>query len=487
MDLNIKIPMPKMHNHFEFKVIDAKSKQVVQEARAENIVLNLLYERLIANVAFYGLGGTNIRVGRGTGALSATRTALFSEITAKLISDFSVITSSPDLLVVSGKITLGESEFVGETITEVGFSTISVNGVTLWNHALLQDSEGNPISIGPKKNTQIIEIYVTVYIERTQGMKPFPNSFNDMLTNTNANASFKLLNSLSIMPSGVSILSSSGAYTAATKTYTLNPVNVATIQANTPPSPYNAQYATTDIIEIQSSIHPSISFPNHDVFEPFTFSERSIGVGDGVNKYFNFDSGFFIQGSEVIKVDGVVQTPGVDYIARQGARQILNNPLTYPYGSKVEPSIYVSNVNKEILNFWKSGLLPTSYFANPYIVIDFNRAVDFKDLILRAIETVTHTIAMSTDGVNWEQIWSGNINGVVKVSLDQIKNARYLWVSLSSTTRGASVFAIPGPPSVSFMTPPANGATVTATWQTEVPPKNVNLFYSTQFAQTGTW
>ena len=53
-------------------------------------------------------------------------------------------------------------EYVGETITEVGISYYSSSNY-LHTHALIKDSEGNPLSIN-KTELDVVVIYATVFI-----------------------------------------------------------------------------------------------------------------------------------------------------------------------------------------------------------------------------------------------------------------------------------------------------------------------------------
>ena len=131
-----------------------------REYKAENIVLNAMYTRLVNFQSFF----VNIHFGTGTGLFTdATRTSLFTHLGTKAAStEFQT-----RLLPTSQwrrKIVLDPAEYVGSTITEVGvaFGSTSSNLVT---HAAIKDAEGNPISLGPKTDTQIITIYADIYYE----------------------------------------------------------------------------------------------------------------------------------------------------------------------------------------------------------------------------------------------------------------------------------------------------------------------------------
>ena len=61
--------------------------------------------------------------------------------------------------------TLNAADYVGQTITEVGIGYTDTNLAT---HALLQDMNGNPISI-TKTDTDVIKIYATVFLHWPDG------------------------------------------------------------------------------------------------------------------------------------------------------------------------------------------------------------------------------------------------------------------------------------------------------------------------------
>lgn len=146
----------KIHNRFDFDIKDAKTGEIIQKAQAENIVLDRMYTRLLA----YGSYFVNIVFGSGTGPLDPTRTTLFNIIGSKAASNESLVRSYPTS-VWTRSIRLGVGDFNGNTIREIGISetTTSIN-----THALITDSEGNPLEV-EKTDLRIIDIYATVFVE----------------------------------------------------------------------------------------------------------------------------------------------------------------------------------------------------------------------------------------------------------------------------------------------------------------------------------
>ena len=152
----------KIHNRFDIEVNDIRTGEIVQKGYAENIVLDSMYA-LLTEMS-YSDWWWSIHYGRGTGTLEPTRTSLFSEIGYIRKTKVEKIYNAPPLASYSKcKIVITPSTAVGEIITEVGLGRDN----TIYTHALIKDAEGNPLSIGPKTDTQEITIYATVFAELT--------------------------------------------------------------------------------------------------------------------------------------------------------------------------------------------------------------------------------------------------------------------------------------------------------------------------------
>lgn len=131
-----------------------------REYKAENIVLNAMYSRLVNFQSYF----VNIHFGTGTGAFNdPTRTSLYTHLGTKSASTEFQTRELPTSQ-WRRKVVLNPEEFVGAEISEVGiaFGSTATNLVT---HAALKDAEGNPIVTDPKASTEIITIYADVYFE----------------------------------------------------------------------------------------------------------------------------------------------------------------------------------------------------------------------------------------------------------------------------------------------------------------------------------
>ena len=156
MDNKVKISM---HNKFQIEVVDGKTNEVKQKAQAYNIVCDNLWHYVIETTTAFA---TCIQYGSGSGTPSASDTSLFTRAGGAGVSEVSLTCDYMNKLITRVcKIVLGLNDAVGVTITEVGMAAGTGNG-SLATHAMLQDMNGNPISI-EKTNTDIINIYATVY------------------------------------------------------------------------------------------------------------------------------------------------------------------------------------------------------------------------------------------------------------------------------------------------------------------------------------
>lgn len=143
-----------IHNRFDIEVKDSITGKIKQKATAYNMILDTMWVRLCGGDYFF----KTIVIGTGTGTLSKTRTGPFTYLTYKNVVPVEIIRAFP-VSSVKNKIILSPEEFVGSVITEVGVAYSTSSMVT---HAMLQDAEGNPISI-TKTAVDIITIYATIF------------------------------------------------------------------------------------------------------------------------------------------------------------------------------------------------------------------------------------------------------------------------------------------------------------------------------------
>jgi len=148
-------------NRFTFEVEHIDTGKV-ETYKAENIVLDQCFTRLVNFQTYF----THIHVGTGTGTLDPTRTALFAPIASAAAKKSAETVLQERALPTSRwqrRVVIDPEELVGEELTEVGIGHSATN-TNLCTHALIEDSEGNPISL-VKTDIMVVTIYADVFFE----------------------------------------------------------------------------------------------------------------------------------------------------------------------------------------------------------------------------------------------------------------------------------------------------------------------------------
>lgn len=254
-----------IHNRFDIVVKDAKTGEVIQRGQAENIVLNRMYDRLLAFNNYF----VNIVYGKGDGTLSPNGTTLFDRAGYKAAENVELIRAYPTSK-WTRKITLGTGDANGITLTEVGISETTTNINT---HAKITDAENNALNI-EKTELKVVDIYATVFVEIYNvdtGLYWFDNGLRDYLTGGNAPN-----NNMGISLSGFPVTNVAG-------TKTVNP-NDRTITNDVK---FDTQHYNKEIAYLDwTGIGLRCKVPRPGVFEGKQRNDVVIGTGDGENKIF---------------------------------------------------------------------------------------------------------------------------------------------------------------------------------------------------------
>ena len=284
-----------IHNRFDIEVKDVRTGRVKQRATAYNIVLNQMYTRLCGGSSYFA----NIHFGTGAGELNPSRTSLFTHLGTKAAILDELIKAVP-VSKWKRKIVLNPEEYVGDIITETGiaFGSSASNLVT---HALLKDSEGNPISIN-KTNTDVVTIYATVFIT-------FTNTIPELIL-TGVPSNNQLINYLT----GGSAPSGSFGVTEVVNGFNRlgSTPNVTWIsdtvnkQRKTNMSRFGITEGNGNIKALEFSSLFSLELPANGIFSGQPYVGINVGVGDGVQKVFDLPSANIRNTSIVIKKDGVI-------------------------------------------------------------------------------------------------------------------------------------------------------------------------------------
>lgn len=490
-----------IHNRFDIEVVDAQTGEVKNKAVAYNVICNRLWTTVLSTSSAYF---QYIHYGSGTGTPSASDTSLFS------FGGYVSVNSTEDQFQhnieekwssVTRKAQLSPEVAVGQTITEIGIASSS-SASYLCTHAMLQDMNGNPVSI-TKTDTDVINLYATVYVHygasaggnckvevmpyRTFGSTSYyPNLLLDHLFGIKSNA----------FNSGGHVWSSGGAQGPFDWWYYTSPyINYFTEKKNmyfttNGSIAYNVNQKTMTLTENRIGVADgnnggfrqfsimgqasrndrstlyfpvlNVSFAGSGV--PFSrVTGEAVGTGDGSTV--NFKTKFPMISNATIYVDGVPQS-GVT---------IDEN---VPTDNKVMGAYfdYVSDLSSETINYGAD--FNTEYcsyqISNPKGYVTY-----YNPFYAKGIDSLNKNgsceIFVSNDGEHWDTLFDRTQSGTLSVPAEH-KNKKY-WrmqcVAANGKCRSLTCNSI-SDYNVHFDTPPAAGAVITMDYDTDSVAKDEN-------------
>lgn len=491
-----------IHNRFDIEVRDAATGELKQRAQAFNLICEALWDRLLAT------GSNNawspqryfdfICFGSGSGTPSASDTTLFTQLGYKSLSNFTlhdgVDQIAAGLVYAQANIRLNAEEYVGDTLTEVGIAYDATHIVT---HALLQDMNGNPISIA-KTATDVIDIYATVYVHFPAGgwyngsvtASASSNIYDDqrffkILTGrSNANRSVMYLGEASRRtgetPGGYA--SGNPVVNRANKTVSMS----ARIAAGDRNFPIRAIMITS------SHNYYGVTYFSQAFwltmggwFTPSAISGEAVGTGDGTTT--GFATAFPVKTAGTVYVDGVAAT-GVTM--RTGPADVTNldgwlnscyktadgTPGYYPSAYAFYDSLLI-----EIAAGEKSKSLENPFFA-----------LGIAEMQCKIWSgTGSFKILASDDLVNWSETGEFSISAsFATYQIPQALQNKRFWALQNTGAAGTSFYVIiPGNApdtahNIVFSTPPAAGAVITADYTPDCIAKDENHVFDVAMVLT---
>lgn len=500
-----------IHNRFDIEVIDAKTGKIKQRARGFNVVCNNLFTRLAGGYYDYA---TYIQYGSGTGTPSASDTQLFNLVGAinpSYNDDVHTDRSYEGISVSTRKIVLSPSTAVGVTLTEVGLAYSNSNG-SLCTHAMLQDMNGNPITI-QKTNTDIINIYSTVYLhwdntgdfhlylgtgnnrgyygtyyvsspltERFMGINrgapdgSYGGGELGHLWGLNGRlncAQYKSYDPITLTRRGKSI-----SHDATNRKITVTVARIEANEANDIGGLFRFVYLidTTSYSDALTDLSAYFSLSGNAqgiwfcldaggaVIPPSQITNEAVGVGDGTTT--DFATKFSFPYDATISINGVVQAQGVSVIKAPIDTQKMWNFMDTRYLNY--PHVPARTNITTDGNIWYNGY---SYYNYAY------------DLGLASVSASSGTLYGSDDGENWTTIhtFSGSETYTLTGHDQHYKyykptaQMNYTW----NTWNGKAI---------KFTTPPASGDVITINYKTPFVAKDENHVYDLTHTFTfGEW
>lgn len=474
-----------IHNRFDIEVRDSETGELKQQAKAENIILDALWTKIQGspNSGWFNY----VHYGSGQTTPSASDTSL-TQFIASLSFSGSVYKWDPDTGVYSvrSSASISAADAVGKLIGEIGIASSTGSG-TLMTKALLQDMNGNQISI-LKTDTDMINIYATVFVHVNPGgyqngsCKVFCQDPERGLLRYLAGRYASITGNNSKLPVSFAYPSSSGlhelegynasllvdywdslsnisdwSFSASTKQFTLPTKRIEVDRANVG-GVYQLALYTNYLSHIQTpdivlSTAPGGWFAGSDVVG------EAIGTGDGSTVDFRTKFGY-VQ-SPTIYVDGTPVNCTVDIDQPADAKRSFSGRMK-ALDKNMKPIAVIPN--QMSANY-------SAYWENPY----------FETIGIESVYIQYANVSASQDGAKWTQVASnGRRDGPSHQSIsEQYRNYRYWKMTGSGTNYGDGyLFAVHSTETrttnIHFATPPAAGAVITADYHTPCIAKDEN-------------
>lgn len=481
-----------IHNRFDIEVIDITTGKVKQKAQAFNVICNKLW----ANMGSYF---KYIQYGDGTGTPSSGDTSLFGYLGGLSASDATAIKTCDVSKRLEGiysytvKVSLLPNTAVGKTITEVGISVSKSNNGNLCTHAMLQDMNGNPVSI-QKTDKDLINIYATVFLhfngdgyydghvrllEQYFASEP-ASSFSFIYYVFGACSHSSTPIRACCVPGSWDLTrnTNSDARVANVSTYDSASKKL-TITCNTLQAGITNVKGGIKLILLCTDSGAGCEYiftltPGGSWFPYSTITNEAVGAGDGVTK--DFELKFDLARNAVIKVDGAAVDATVDYkhtYKSSKSTPLANNVMFLQEGS-TEDNLIIDVCGSGRQNWRKM----------------------FKNLISEmpiksfyAYSTINATFYCSNDLVNWVE--AGSTQGVgTKFSVPvEYQNYKY-WKckhddnsNLGFRELAYDIGMVDEPPAsynkcLHFAEPPAEGAVITADYISDTIAKDENHVFN---------
>ena len=495
-NINIDVEMG-IHNRFDVEVIDIKTGQIKQQAVGYNVICNQLWTRLLTPTTYFNY----IHYGTGTGTPATTDTSLFQFLgygATSADNESRVIDEAAGYGSLRRSIQLAPETAAGATITEVGiaFGTAASN---LCTHAMLQDMNGNPISI-IKTDTDVINIYATVYVHFSPSgymngsvflggcswnvgfIKSICGGYD---SNSWPNRAFAS-RAWGMVRAGISsdTVAVTKTYDVANRKMTLKLDRFGVNAINHPLSEivifgYNYTGGSYGG-EASGPCVQLISGVENGWFPPHQIEGEALGTGDGQKTVFN--TAFPFATNPKVYVDGVEVTEGVTVGSKL-------NSCNYPamYMRAIKPASRLNNVIPSTQDiFTYKYEYDTSSPGGAYVPVGgwtyFYNPVH-EQVGITKISSDYPIIETSADNEHWTRLSDGSKTGSHTIASEYQKNPFWRINSVKADYHSGSVmyyhytsFTFEGatPGNVTFDEPPAIGSVITIDYTTSVIPKDAN-------------
>lgn len=413
---------------------------------------------------------------------------------------------------------VADADHVG-TVSEVGIAFTTGNpGLGLGTRALILDAEGNPMTI---TKTDLEVLYVDVIFEFTLSdsdeFKWLPENYigygSKSGTGWGPMFSLSRLDRIFFLggmnEDGFNIRHATLAFS---KSYAQSNHEITVTGARLPQTTITAQ-RYIKAIGIGSNTNNVIFgywlLPNPDVIAPKVLSGMQVGVGDGETTAFNAPLAEWVENTEAVYVNDILQVRGVDYVCSHDANApgLIECSILHEMEYVGEYTTAPQNVMTPIIGAgpYRNGVYrtalwdathPTITYAFPEDGIKTIRRFVLKNFIAYSKITsgsssynsnwsnAVWTIEYSEDNEIWEEAGTVTIvNNVADITFDAVITARYWRFTISSKITGIlfaatsidSLLAYGDQKPITFAQAPAEGDVITMDATVDCPMKNENF------------
>ena len=531
MDIDVKT---KIKNSYHVQCIDTLTGETTHDLTFHNVVLNNIIRCCLGDCSYRSKRA--IGIGSGSGTPQASDTGLFKEI-KQFTPSTSLSSVNQNTIKITMTYTIPASVSEVYDISEVGilwqydYSSYNLCYIT---HAMLADSEGNPIVIHKTDTDKVIltfELYYSVEIPLFDKLRM--TGFRQTIYN---GGGFGLTGALGLTFSPEAEFASnpfqSGSNPPGYSGYGVN--TCATILVidrigRNPSIDVNNKTATMTLKGARIPEYPFqayirgivvcgtgiIKLPNETVFPRRTIEDISVGLGNGETTAFKCPLNYFIKDTDVIYINNIPMTRGVDYTIDNENNQdelvelSAGNDAVITGGIVYENNYYTPPIFRRLAvgSYAYSGDYNSSWGQQGIVGLDSNNPIFFdflepRKLNLLRVPTYAPTnvtfelLGRNTKDEEWQSIviFTRNSSSEVRCNFETVtfKYAK-LTASKSCVTDHVGGYSRDIPTAISedfntiekcknnlyflgyvgecikFTTPPAADAVITMTAQTDIP------------------
>lgn len=498
-----------LHNRFDLMLVEESTGKIKQTAQAENVALNGFHTNLMWLKNFVNY----IAIGTGTGTPAPTDTALFAQKHIASLTEVSSDKTGPVYKRVVSCTLPANSSYVGD-YTEVGLYALP-DSSNLMTHAMLVDSEGNPITIH-KTELDILIVTATVYFtieckdENFHLMKD--NIFKERFFATSIyigyigryiNTAFLCKYASDKLYTESHMMSGDDANPWSYPNYAMNYSRLGTDTAN---------IGFINGLYIQGVGH--MRLPNAAFFPNYKMKGIPVGTGDGSKQDFDCPINYFVKDTDVLYKNGVALTRGVDYtidnLQNKGADRSVS---AFGFADYVNEMIKSGDSGSTLapfgvaLNATCKGNEAIVYLENPDPSIGTKiNTISMSRLYLGSIGGNSYNgykgdiiVSISNDGEAWTEVYRNTYDAAanytigfkvtfttqdvryIKLSAPGINRDTGAKVSYIGTYNGSSIAYYAGEP-IHFTEAPAEGDVITLDVDLDRPYKNSNFVLDVGFS-----